>query len=225
MELADRVELRRFVGRELLLWLWFETEVLEATLETAQHGAFGMWVEGRLVLSEGREVTTIRGSLPGHHREAKESLLRGKLPELAGLHLSWAGQDATFVLKAETLAIASLALPTVLDKGQDEAPKTVAEVLGPKKPPPKRRKQSAEAEALDASEEEHQTFYERMRLAREVEEIVEALYADFLTLRLGSGWDEVVMPALSAWSRGKPVDEDNYKRARDRALAGRPKRK
>lgn len=218
MELADRVELRRFVGRELLLWLWFESEVFDATLETTTHGSFGLWLEGRMVLSEGREVTTIRGTLPGHHREAKESLLRGKLPELAGLHLSFGGQDATFVLKAETLGIASLALPTVL--GAESETPSVAELLGPKRPPPRRRKQSVEEEAREASDEEHEAFYERMSLTREVEEIVEALYADFLALRLGRGWNDVVVPALSAWSRGEGVDEQAYRRARARALEG-----
>ena len=34
MDEFERIELRRFVGRELLLWLWFESEVFEATLET-----------------------------------------------------------------------------------------------------------------------------------------------------------------------------------------------
>lgn len=220
MELADRVELRRFVGRELLLWLWFETEIFDATLETGPHGSFGMWVENGLVLSEGREVTTIKGTLPGNHREAKESLLRGKLPELAGLHLSWAGQDATFVLKAESLAVASLALPTVLGSADAEPASTVAQVFeGNKRPPPKRRKQSAAQEAAENVDEEHEAFYERMRLAREVEEILEALYADFLALRLGPAWEDTVVPALTAWSRGKDVDDGAYRRARDRAIA------
>lgn len=221
MELADRVELRRFVGREHLLWLWFESEVFDATLSTTPHGSFGLWVEGRLVLSEGREVTTIRGTLPGNHREAKESLLRGKLPELAGLHLSWAGQDATLVLKAETLAIASLSLPTVLDKAGDEPAPSIAEA--PRRPPPKRRKRSVEDEALEAADEEHETFYERMVLTREVEEILEALYADFLALRLGPAWEETVVPALRTWARGDDLDEESYRRARDRAVAAAPR--
>ena len=50
--LATRIELRRFVGRELLLWLWFESEIFEGTLWTKEHGSFGMWLEGRLVLAD-----------------------------------------------------------------------------------------------------------------------------------------------------------------------------
>ncbi len=229
MDLADRVELRRFVGREHLLWLWFESEVFDATLATAAHGSFGLWVEGRLVLSEGREVTTIRGTLPGNHREAKESLLRGKLPELAGLHLSWAGQDATLVLKAETFAVGSLALPTMLDKADAAPAPSIAEA--PRRPPPKRRRRSVEDEALEAADEEHETFYERMQLTREIEGILEALYADFLALRLGPAWEETVVPALHTWARSEDLDEESYRRARDRAISAaardgkRPKRR
>lgn len=218
MELADRVELRRFVGRELLLWLWFESEIFEATLSTPAHGSFGLWLEGRLVLSEGREVTTIRGSQPGNHREAKESLLRGKLPDLAGIHLSWGDHESSFVLKAETLGVASLSLPTVLDgEGSEEG---VPALGAPARPPPrKRRGRSVEEENLAASDEAHEAFYERMRLTRQVEEIIEALYAEFLALRLTPAWDDVVSPALRAWVEGRGPDADGYRRARDRALA------
>jgi hypothetical protein len=193
INLADRIELRRFVGREHLLWLWFESEVFEATLATKTHGSFGMWLESRLVLSDGREVTSIKGTAPGNHREAKESLRRGKLPERAGLHLSWADHEVTFTLKAETFGIAGLALPTVLDK-----------------------KNGDEGDAAQES------FYERMHLARDVEVILEALYSDFLAIRLSDAWSDAVLPAIQAWVSGKPVDSDAYRATRDAALRGEP---
>ena len=39
MQLVDRVEKRRFVGREFLLWLWFESEIFETNLGTSK-GAY-----------------------------------------------------------------------------------------------------------------------------------------------------------------------------------------
>jgi hypothetical protein len=216
MELADRIELRRFVGRELLLWLWFETELFEATLTTKAHGSFGMWIEGRLVLSAGRESTTIRGSAPGMHREAKEALRRGKLPELSSFHLSWADHESTFVLKGESMALASLSLPTVLGEGDEEAP---PELLAP---PARRPRKARRGPGTDAgSDEAHEAFYERMRLTRDVEKIVEALYADFLALRLGPAWSATVLPAITSWMRGDAVDDVAYRAARDSALRGR----
>ena len=57
-----------------------------------------------------------------------------------------------------------------------------------------------------------------MRVTREIEGIIEALYRDFLALRLGPAWSELVMPALEAWTLGEEVDADAYgTRARRRS--------
>lgn len=229
MELFERIELRRFVGRELLLWLWFESEAFEATLETKAHGSFGLWLEGRLVLSAGQEVTTIKGTQPGNHREAKEALLRGKLPDLASIHLAWADHDATFTLKAETLGLAGLKLPRKdSDAPPGDAPGAVASLTRvdapAKRSRPKKRGNTAADVAAFASDEAHEDFYERMRLAREIEGIVEALYRDFLALRLGPAWDGLVAPALARWAAGEEIDADAYGRARAKALGKAPAR-
>src|SRR5580704_16290911 len=99
MQLVDRIEKRRFVGREFLLWLWFESEVFEGTLHTTEHGSFGLWIERQIVLSAGKEDTRIKGSQPASGREAKESLRRGKLPESAGFHLVVGSEESSFTLK------------------------------------------------------------------------------------------------------------------------------
>lgn len=214
-DLADRIDLRRFVGREHLLWLWFESEILEGTTSTKAHGEFGLWVEGKLVLSAGREETRIRGKAPGRHREAKEALRRGKLPDLAGLHLAYGDKDATLVLKAESFALASVVLPTVLEEEE------VERIDAPKKAPPRRGKRSKRDEDLEAAHAEHESFYERMRLAGEIEERLEVLYDDFLGLRLGRAWSELVVPALVTWTEGGAVDDEHYRRARQKALEAR----
>lgn len=217
MDEFERIELRRFVGRELLLWLWFESEVFEATLETKAHGSFGLWLEGRLVLSAGQEVTTIKGTQPGNHREAKEALLRGKLPDLASIHLAWAEHDATFTLKAETMAIAGLKLPKKGNDTPGDAPGAVASLTRVDAPARRKRPKKAASTAADAaafaSDEAHEDFYERMTLTREIEGIVEALYRDFLALRLSSVWDGAVVPALEGWVAGEKVDADKYRKA------------
>jgi hypothetical protein len=152
MEVFERIELRRFVGRELLLWLWFESEIFEATLATKAHGSFGLWLEGRLVLSAGQETTTIKGTIPGQHREAKEALLRGKMPDLAALHISWADHEATFTLKAETLAIAGLKLP----RKEPEAAPTGEGTTAPPRRAPRRRAAPAAAAAGGGADEANQ---------------------------------------------------------------------
>ena len=58
-----------------------------------------------------------------------------------------------------------------------------------------------------------------MRVTREIEGIVEALYRDFLALRLGPAWSDLVAPALEAWCSGEEIDADAYGTARTKALA------
>jgi hypothetical protein len=209
MQLVDRIEKRRFVGREFLLFLWFESELFDATLSTAKHGPFGLWLAQNLVLSEGRESTKITAPLPGLGREAKEALLRGQMPESAGIRIAWHDEETAFVLKAETLALAGLKLKTVLDK--DDGPNELLQELTGQKGAG--RKKRAEPE------DDREQFFERLALTQELEELLEALYRDFLSVRLSARWPELVLPALRRWAQGVPVDADAYLAARNPAAA------
>lgn len=204
MQLADRIEKKRFVGREFLLWLWFESELFEATLSTDEHGPFGLWIEKRLVLSAGKVSTRITSSLPGAGREAKEALLAGQLPESAGIRIGREESETSFVLKAEQMAVSGLKLQTVLGQ-EEEAPSALVEELKGNKPKPRRSKKQ------DESDEAHEAFYERMRLTQEFEALLETLYRDFLALRLGEAWSDTVQPMLMAWAQGQTCDVDAYR--------------
>ena len=221
MQLVDRIEKRRFVGREFLVWLWFESETFEGTLRVAQHGEFGLWIERSLVLSNGKEGTRIKGAQPAYGREAKESLCRGKLPESAGFHLVQGDRESSFTLRAERIGVAALKLPTVLGAEADEAP-AAALLEGPKRPP-KRRREDKDRQDARESDEAHEAFYERMQLTRDFELLIEALYADFLALRLGDSWDEIA-GVMRSWATGAEVFADEYRALRDRALGGGKRR-
>ena len=221
MDLVDQIEGRRFVGREFLLWLWFETEIFEATLETKEHGPFGLWVGSRIGLSDRKESTVIKGATPGAHREAKEALLRGKMPDTMGFTLSREDGDARFVLKGETLGLVGLVLPTVLGDGADEDATTLAKPTPKKKRRESDRAREEEAEADEAAE----AFYERMQLAKTIEDILEALFRDFTALRLSDAWSRGVMPKLEAWVAGEDVDGDGYRAVRAAHAATKKKSK
>jgi hypothetical protein len=216
MQLVDRIEKRRFVGREFLLWLWFESEVFEGTLQTATHGSFGLWIERQFVLTAGKEGTRIKGGQPAAGREAKESLRRGKLPESAGFHLVSGSEESSFTLKAEQLGISGLKLPAKL--GAEEEPET--QVLAPPARRPKRRREDVDRQQARESDEAHEAFYERMHLTRDIEARIEALYRDFLELRLGDAWDDVA-DVMRAWAAGEDVDADAYRAMRDGAAVAR----
>jgi hypothetical protein len=203
MQLVDRIEKRRFVGREFLLWLWFESETFDATLTTRAHGPIGLWLEKRLVLSEGKASTRIIAPLPGLGREAKEAILSGQLPESAGIRIAWRNDETSFVLKAEQLAVSGLKLQTVLDTEQ-EAPSALIEELKGKSHV---RKTTGKPKPEDDA---YEVFYERMQLTQEFESVIEALYNEFIGLRLSDVWKASIAPLMRAWVRGEAVDGDAY---------------
>lgn len=214
MQLVDRIEKRRFVGREFLLWLWFESELFDATLATADHGPFGLWLEKQLLLSEGKESTKITAASPGLGREAKEALLRGQLPKSAGIRLAWKGDETSFSLAADQLSIGGLRLQTVL--GQEEEEKVSLEELRAMmtQPPPRKGRKPQRGE----DDEVYEAFYERMRLTEEFEALLCALYRDFIALRLSPVFEAHVAPAIQSWARGQALDVDAYREARDATL-------
>lgn len=220
MDLHERIEKKRFFGREFLLWLWFESELLEATTQT-KSGEIGLWIEKQLTLSVEKEKTAIRGTLPAKAREAKESLLLGKMPEAAGFHYVRGEREGYFVLKGETLALSAVSLPVVLV--EDEEP------IGLDAPPPprakKKRERSVEAELEQAEVMAQESFFERMHLLRELEEVVEELFSTFLVLRLDPQNRRFVTTAMEKWARGESVDADSYAQKRKAALAQTPKTK
>ncbi|MET0285267.1 MAG: hypothetical protein ABW352_12385 [Polyangiales bacterium] len=198
MQRVDRIEKRRFVGREFLLWLWFESELFDATLSTPEHGPFGLWLEKRLVLSEGKESTRITSPMPGLGREAKEALLRGQLPESAGIRIALREDEQSFVFKAETFAVSGLKLQTVLGK---EEPNQLLEELTGKANKPRPKKEP---------EDQHEIFYERMMMTADFEQLVEALYRDFLELRLSAHWAATIAPMMRTWTVGGELDVGAY---------------
>jgi hypothetical protein len=208
MQLVDRIEKRRFVGREFLLWLWFESELFDATLSTAHSGPFGLWLEKRIVLSAGKESTRVVAPLPGRGREAKEALLSGQLPESAGLRIALNEEETSFVLRAEALGVSGLKLPGAVLGKEEDAPNVLLEEMRGNKGARPKRKEKREDEAYEA-------FYERMRLTHDFEALLEALYRDFLTLRLSPRWKAAFVPAARAWARGQEVDAERYRAERD----------
>lgn len=216
MQLIDRIEKRRFVGRELLLWLWMESELLEATLETSEHGTFGLWIEKKLALSLGEESTRISAPMPGLGREAKEALLRGQLPESAGIRISWKDDETALAIDAESFALRGLKLRTLLDRASGESETfggdLVDEMAG--KRPGRPKKKRAVDEERERELEEEAAFHERMTMTRELEDLLATLYRDFLALRLSRTWGAVVVPTMRRWAAGEPVDADAYRAAK-----------
>lgn len=184
-DLVERIERNRFVGREFLLWLWFESEVFETNLAPTGMGRVALWIETRLALSFERDESLLKSAAPAASPEAKEALRQGKLPREARLRLTNGEREFAFMLKGDTLSLSSVAIP---------------------------------AELKDKGDEMHEVFYERMRLLEELSAILEALWSDFLVLRLSDAWDGSIVPLLKKFAHRQRVDDGAYLQIKKKAL-------
>ncbi|MFO0550301.1 MAG: hypothetical protein U0271_18045 [Polyangiaceae bacterium] len=197
---AELVEMNRFVGREFLLWLWFESELYETNLKPTQGDACALWLENHITLANEAEEARIKSSTPGTAPEAKQALRQGKLPRDTRLKMVLNELEFGWTMKADDLAIAALKVPSEL-KADDNA------AAGGQKP-------SAALRAANNDE----ALYERMRLVEILEKQLEALFTDFLSVRLHEVWEGTVVPEMRRWARGKSVDEKAYASAKRRAI-------
>ncbi len=186
-DLVELVDANRFLGRELLLWLWFESEVNETQLAPTGADGCALWMEAQLTLAAEGEESRLKGPTPSTSPEAKEALRQGKLPREARLRMVHGEHEFSWLMKADELAKGGLKVPA----------------------------------QLEAEGDKYEALYERMRLVEELEAQLDALFADFLALRLSPAWDQVVVPLMRRWARGAALDLRAYAslRARGRGRA------
>ena len=120
MHLVDLIEKKRFVGREFLLWLWFQGEIRESRFEVAGFGPCEVLLEGQLTLVQDKEQSRLKGAAPGATPEAIEALRQGKLPTQARLRVERGELVYAFLLQADTLGLSGVRIPAeVKDEGDE----------------------------------------------------------------------------------------------------------
>lgn len=120
MELLDLIEGRRFMGREFVVWLWFESEMQETNLHPTGADPVSMWLEAQITLVLEKEESRLKGAIPASSPEAKEALRQGKLPKEAKMRLVRGDREFVWTLKADSLALSGLKLPTQLKKNDEK---------------------------------------------------------------------------------------------------------
>ena len=187
MDLLQKIEGRRFLGREFLAWLWYESEACEGQLTATDTGPFELFLEKQITLEAGKkdkEQSKLRGMQPSVSPEAREALRQGKLPTTAQLRLRRGEQDWVFLFSADPLSLSGVKIPALLKDKEDEP------------------------------------FYERIGLIEDLEALVDALYGDFLALRVTQAWSSLVMPAMMRWIREEEATPlEPYVKARQAAVA------
>lgn len=120
MELLDLIEGRRFMGREFIVWLWFESELQETNLAPTGVDPLALWLEAQITLVLEKEESRLKGAIPASSPEAKEALRQGKLPKEAKMRAVRGEREFVWTLKADTLALSGLKLPTQLKKTDEK---------------------------------------------------------------------------------------------------------
>lgn len=120
-------EPKDFIGNEFLLWLWHEADHRGGTFKTESAGELTLYIDRALDLDcaygqTGRDA--LRGTGPSQMPEARDALRSGKLPRRAGFILDALGQQFSFNLNSEAMALGTAKLPEVEDA---ESPRVLFE--------------------------------------------------------------------------------------------------
>lgn len=120
MDLVDLIEKRRFIGREFLVFVWFESELFDGQVPVEGFGPCELRLESWITLSCDKEQARLKGVMPSAEPEAHQALRQGKLPAQARLRVTVGEFEYAFAFNADTLALASVKIPSVVKDEADE---------------------------------------------------------------------------------------------------------
>lgn len=123
-ELVERIETTRFLGSELVLWVWLRQELFNEPVALGELGSAEVWLDRKLTLEhvlDRTERVAVRGSQPSGSPEAREAVRNMKLPVASRLVLRLAEQDFAFDFNAPRFLIGGGAIPALLKEEGDDA--------------------------------------------------------------------------------------------------------
>jgi hypothetical protein len=122
VDLVDIIESKRFLGGELLLWLWYESERSGGVFELPDAGEIALVFDDQLVLEAflaETEQSRLSGGSPADSPEARSALRAGKRVSKAKLRLRRDEREFVFTMSAPDFDFSSVKVPAVL-KNEDE---------------------------------------------------------------------------------------------------------
>jgi recombination associated protein RdgC len=123
-ELIERIETTRFLGPELLLWVWLRQELFNEKVTLGEEGEAEVWLDRKLTLEhvlDKTERVAVRGAQPSGSPEAREAVRNMKMPVSARVVLRLAEQDFAFDLNASRFLMGGGAVPALLKEEGDDA--------------------------------------------------------------------------------------------------------
>jgi hypothetical protein len=120
MDLARLIEKQRFLGREFLVFLWFESELFEGRVQVPGFGLCELTLEDQLILVQEKEQSRLKSATPGCAPEAHEALRQGKLPTVARVRVVRGELEYRFLFRADNFAISGVKIPAAAKGESDE---------------------------------------------------------------------------------------------------------
>jgi len=121
---GDRINNTRYLGKEFLTWLWYQSDKNEGLVRLGSAGpAIQVWFADRIVLSgasQEAERVTIKAVEPSTNLEARTALQRGKQVEQARITIVREQREWTLTVSGEELSLGSIRIPALLTKDADD---------------------------------------------------------------------------------------------------------
>ncbi|MFO0744768.1 MAG: hypothetical protein U1F43_03720 [Myxococcota bacterium] len=165
MDIINRINSTRYLGREFLTWLWYRSSTQEGVFQLTE-GPIELWFDATLTLEaqgEVKEQNVIKAENPTETPEAHAAILTGKVVSSARLRVVNGQKQWVFGMKGETLGLSSVKIPALLSREDDDQ------------------------------------LYERFMLIEEIEDTVNALYQQFIELRMDDDQWRPEIQAIRSW--------------------------
>jgi len=125
MDIINRINTTRYLGREFLTWLWYRSALQNGVFELSgpTGGPLEVWFDAKLTLEAGgdlKESNVIKAENPTETSEAHAALLNGKLVSDARLRMVAGQKQWTLSIKGDTLGIAGVKIPALLSREDDD---------------------------------------------------------------------------------------------------------
>ena len=122
MDIINRINATRYLGREFLTWLWYRSATQDGVFDLPD-GVVEVWFDARLTLEapgDIKEQNVIKAESPTETSEAHAALLTGKLVSDARLRVIRGQKQWAFALKGETLGLSGVRIPALLSREDDD---------------------------------------------------------------------------------------------------------
>ena len=172
MDLIDLLKEKAFLGQEFLTWVWYQSEVNSGLLEIKGYGPAEIWFEDRLTLESGSGDAKQKVTCQGKDldlAEARTALKEGKKVSQAKMRIASDGREWRLTVKAEGFDWSAVKAPKTLDPEEEEPEEMAGRLL------------------------------DRVAVISELTKLFDALYAQFLEVRLTPAWEEDELAKIRRW--------------------------